>query len=320
MSNIITQDAVIDAVVLSEDLPTQLLTMNVTPFLDSLDVSVRSLIAYRANVNYFINWYKECKGTVIEYKKSLKARKLKSSTINAYLTAIRRFFRWLYEEDIVQEDYSKKIKAEKMDSEHKRDAITDSDWLKLVSSLDLDVDLDLRDYLLLLLGANYGLRSIEIVRLNKSDVIRVGDKWALNLWRKGYDEADKKPRPISDEHYELLLLYAGELAGDGAIFKSLSNNASHSQSERLSTSGIRYAIRKRLVRHGISSDRISYHSLRHYAITSLIKKGVDILQVRDFADHKSVTTTEIYIHTANRFDNPVAFQLDLAKPTINNEQ
>jgi len=295
-----------------------------SPFLMSLGVGKRTLQAYKTNVGYFIHWVIDndvtirCAEDLHAYKKYLTDKVLKASTINAYLTAVRRFFNWLYIKDFIPTDWAKHLKSEKVDNEHKKDPLTDDQWARLMDNIDLSKPLDMRDYIILLLGANYGLRSIEISRLNKSDIIEVQGKYALNLWRKGYSEADKKARPISDDFAELLFNFVGTELDDTPIFTSLSNNASSVQSERLSTSGIRYSIHKRFVEAGITSKRVSFHSLRHTAATKLIKMGKSMLSVRDFMDHKSVTTTEIYVATASRFDDPIAFDLDMMKPTHTN--
>jgi len=322
MSALIPIDNEITAEIVEEYEFLDLIEMKVSPFLLSLQVGERTIKAYETNINYFIDWVKSqdivirSRNEILQYKSYLIEKKLKATTINAYLTAVRRFFSWLYDMDITGRDYSKGIKSIATDTEHKKDPLSDDQWQRLVDNLDLAKPIDMRDYLIMVLGANYGLRSIEISRLNRNDIIQVQDKWALNLWRKGYSEADKKPRPISNDFYELLMNFINDIVMDDTpIFTSLSNNACDSHSERLSTSGLRYAIRKRFREAGITSDRITFHSMRHYFATSLIRKGHSLLDVRNAMDHKSTTTTEIYVATASRFDNPIAFDLDLAKPT-----
>lgn len=307
-----------EATVIEEYSFTDLLQMKINPFLLSLEVSDRTKKAYVTNINYFVDWVKDSgmviktRDNIIAYRTWLISKKLKATTINAYLTAVRRFFGWLYEHDLIDKDFAKSVKSIQVDAEHKKDPISEDQWIELMGGIDFAKLIDRRDYMIMVLGANYGLRSIEIIRLNKEDIVMVQGQWALMLWRKGYEEADKKPRPIMADHAEMLLT----LVGDGtAIFKSMSNNDCSIQSERLSTSGLRYAMRKRFREASIESDRISFHSLRHFFATSLIKNDVPLLQVRDALDHKSVTTTEIYVATASRFDNPVAFGLNLATPT-----
>lgn len=288
-------------------------------FLSAQDVKPRTLEAYGKNITYFFSWAVdhgavESREDIIEYKNYLLDRKLQNTTINAYLTTVRRFYSWLYDKDIIDKDYAKSVKSVKVDTEHKKDPLTDEQWSRLMDGINLSKELDRRDYIILLLGANYGLRSIEIVRLNREDIIDVQGIFALNLWRKGYDEGSKKPRPVSEAFAELLLDFIGDEPLDNSpIFTSLSNNDSHFNSERLSTGGLRYAIKKRYTEAGITSDRLTFHSTRHYAATKLIKLGKPLLSVRDFLDHKSVTTTEIYVTTASRFDDPIAFELDLMK-------
>jgi integrase len=50
----------------------------------------------------------------------------------------------------------------------------------------------------------------------------------------------------------------------------------------------------------IRSDGVCVHSLRHTAATKADEAGKPILAIRDMLGHKSVKTTEIYIHSIRR--------------------
>ena len=45
---------------------------------------------------------------------------------------------------------------------------------------------------------------------------------------------------------------------------------------------------------GLIPDKISCHSLRHSKAMHLLQAGVNLVYIRDFLGHESVTTTEIY--------------------------
>ncbi len=53
---------------------------------------------------------------------------------------------------------------------------------------------------------------------------------------------------------------------------------------------------KQILRKLNLSDDFKFHSLRHSAITELIKNNVPLNIVKEIAGHKSITTTMIYSH------------------------
>ncbi len=53
---------------------------------------------------------------------------------------------------------------------------------------------------------------------------------------------------------------------------------------------------KKILRKLNLSEDFKYHSLRHSAITELIKNNVPLNIVKEIAGHQSVTTTMIYSH------------------------
>lgn len=59
-----------------------------------------------------------------------------------------------------------------------------------------------------------------------------------------------------------------------------------------------------LVDNNCKNKRVTPHSLRHTAITSLTKAANnDLLQAQIFARHSDVNTTTIYIHEDQRITN-----------------
>ena len=48
---------------------------------------------------------------------------------------------------------------------------------------------------------------------------------------------------------------------------------------------------------------LATHGLRHAVGTHLFQNGMDIEQIRQFLGHKSIDTTQIYVHIAERLNN-----------------
>ena len=73
---------------------------------------------------------------------------------------------------------------------------------------------------------------------------------------------------------------------------------------RLTTRSIRRIITKLLVANNVKNKRVTPHSLRHTAITSVTKaSNDDLLQAQIFARHSDINTTTIYVHEDQRISN-----------------
>lgn len=89
------------------------------------------------------------------------------------------------------------------------------------------------------------------------------------------------------------------------LFASTSNNTGG----RMTTKSISETVKKCFDYVGISSDRLTAHSLRHTAATLNLKAGkkagvVDILeQTRQLLRHSKIETTLIYAHHIDREEN-----------------
>ncbi len=284
-------------------------------FLNSLDVSDRSLKAYKANVGRFVSWIVNTgtqitsRSDIVQYKRYLKDEGLSSSTINAYMVAVRRLFAYLEDVNICP-NFAKNVKSEKTTDDHKRRALTSLEWDKLKHSLSGTSKIDRRDLLLVALAAGAGFRSIELERLNIEDITELDGHNVAMVWGKGYSESDRKPVVLHSSIMALLLEYF-ELLGrsKGAVFTSLSNNGD--KDTRLTTSGIRFICTKRFKDCGITDKYISFHSLRHFYAVTLLNAGATIEKIQVALRHKDISSTMIYLRSRNLLKDPAALMIDV---------
>lgn len=147
-----------------------------------------------------------------------------------------------------------------------------------------------RDYCILTLFLNCGLRISELVGLNLNDI--QGE--ALHVLGKGnkmrivyLNEACKS---ALDQYLAVRRPITGKDAN--ALFLS-------TQNERISRSGVHALVKKRLKEAGIDSTQYSSHKLRHTAATLMLQNGVDVRAVQEVLGHEHLNTTEIYTHIDN---------------------
>jgi len=147
-----------------------------------------------------------------------------------------------------------------------------------------------RDYCILTLFLNCGLRISELVALNTNDIqgetLRVlgkGNKVRIIYLNDACLAALKQylaiRRPITGRNANALFL--------------------SSQNERISRSTIHAMVKKRLSQAGIDSTQYSSHKLRHTAATLMLQNGVDVRAVQEVLGHEHLNTTEIYTHVDN---------------------
>ena len=147
-----------------------------------------------------------------------------------------------------------------------------------------------RDYAILMLFLNCGIRRSELVGLNLTDVyedrIRVigkGNKERIVYFgsscRKAIDAylVERNKKVLSDNR---------------ALFGSRDNN-------RISVTAVHRLVKKALLQAGLDSTQFSAHKLRHTAATMMLSGGVDVKTVQEVLGHENLNTTQIYTHIEN---------------------
>lgn len=147
-----------------------------------------------------------------------------------------------------------------------------------------------RDYCILTLFLNCGLRISELVSLNLSDI--QGD--ALRILGKGNKVRIIYLNDACQEALDGWLAVRRPIQGrdENALFLS-------SRNERISRSMVHAMVKKRLSAAGIDSTQYSSHKLRHTAATLMLQNGVDVRAVQEVLGHDHLNTTEIYTHIDN---------------------
>ena len=147
-----------------------------------------------------------------------------------------------------------------------------------------------RDYAILTLFLNCGLRISELCALDLQDI--QGE--ALRVLGKG-----NKVRIVylNDACLGALNAYLAvrrPITGrdQNALFLS-------SRNERISKSTVHALVKKHISAAGLDATQYSSHKLRHTAATLMLQNGVDVRAVQEVLGHEHLNTTEIYTHIDN---------------------
>lgn len=177
-----------------------------------------------------------------------------------------------------------------LDSPHLKKALPK--YLNLEESITLLDSIDgknsSRDYCILTLFLNCGLRISELVGLNKTDVR--GDQ--LRVLGKGSKE---RMLYLNDACQQALEDWLTErdtltLVDQNALFVTLQNR------RRISTAAVHKLVKKHLAAAGLDSSQYSSHKLRHTAATLMLQNGVDVRTLQEVLGHDHLNTTQIYTH------------------------
>ncbi len=170
-----------------------------------------------------------------------------------------------------------------------------------------------RDYCILTLFLNCGLRLSELVGINIS---HIKDNDTLVVLGKGNKE---RTVYLNRSCLEAISSYIAVRPKDGVIDRDalfLSN-----QKKRISKQTVQKMVESNLAKNGLSGMGLSTHKLRHTAATLMYQHGgVDPIQLKEILGHENLSTTEIYTHIhdeqlKNAIDsNPLNNTSKLKKP------
>ena len=147
-----------------------------------------------------------------------------------------------------------------------------------------------RDYCIICLFLNCGLRISEIVGLNLSD-IRPDH---LRIMGKGSKERTVYLNDACVEAINDYILVRSNIAAidKNAFFLS-------TRRTRMSTDAVHAMVKKTLKKAGLDAEKYSSHKLRHTAATLMLSSGVDVRTLQEVLGHENLNTTQIYTHVDN---------------------
>jgi site-specific recombinase XerD len=147
-----------------------------------------------------------------------------------------------------------------------------------------------RDYAILMLFLNCGIRRSELVNLNIADVyedrIRVSGKGNKERFVYFGTSCKKAIDAYMIQRKQLIL------SDNQALFGSRNSN-------RLTVTAVHRLVKKHMLAAGLDPEEYSAHKLRHTAATLMLSNGVDVKTVQEVLGHEHLNTTEIYTHIEN---------------------
>ncbi|MBQ3126804.1 MAG: tyrosine recombinase XerC [Clostridia bacterium] len=152
-----------------------------------------------------------------------------------------------------------------------------------------------RDYAIVTLFLNCGMRLSELVGINLNDVDR--ELRSLRVLGKGSKE---RIVYLNDACRDALSEYLPHRLPPDCTAKPTPALFLSSRHQRISVKTVQWMVYKYLDMAGFESKHYSVHKLRHTAATLMYQSGqVDVRVLKDILGHAQLNTTQIYTHVSD---------------------
>ncbi len=217
------------------------------------------------------------------------------TSISNKIAVIKSFFRYLVDSETLTLNPAQNLKTP---SKPKRipKYLNEIELAKLLSSPNRITNSRakkflIRDKLLLHLFAYAGLRKSELIKLNWED-INLGSKHLII--RNSKNKTDRII-PLHSKIEELLDLYLPLRLP--LLDKALITGEN---GKRINKNSLQNIFTRHLNLSGLKQKKYTIHSLRHTFATNLLKRNVDIYKIKKLLGHRSIESTEIYLHATGK--------------------
>lgn len=220
----------------------------------------------------------------------------KAATRARKASSIRVFFKYLSQKtNLIEINPAQNLENPKLDRRLPKYLSLDDSKHLLDVTANEDNRNSKRDYAIITLFLNCGMRLSELVGINITDI--VFSECKLNVIGKGNKERtiylNKACMNAISEYLEVRPKEAVKANSKNALFLS-------ERRERISRRTVQYIVDKELKAAGLDTRKYSVHKLRHTAATLMYQYGnVDIRALQELLGHESISTTEIYTHVNN---------------------
>jgi site-specific recombinase XerD len=210
-------------------------------------------------------------------------------------STLRIYFRYVYDNGITERDSSVFILNDNYNRHSKIPTTYDEDEIRrIVASVERSSATGKRDYLILLLAAEYGWRTSDIVNFRFSQI-----DWDKNVIRFNQRKTDipvEYPLLSSVGNAIIDYLKHGRPATD--VEEIIVSNESSKKGRPLSFPTVHSIVSKYMRKAEIKNwknKKHGAHSLRHSLATNMLKKNVSIPIISTVLGHQNTKATKVYL-------------------------
>ena len=234
------------------------------------------------NIEIYINWLKDTK-------------KLKDSSINVRIAAVMTFVKYLQNKELNYfNEFNRILSIEnKKVPKNTITYLSTDDIKKIMNTPNIKDKQEFRELVILMFIYETGCRVQELCDL-KFESLNLKENPTVTLFGKG---SKSRIVPINKELKNLLEKYIElyQINNCNFLFKNKYGN-------KITRQGIQYIFDKysNIIinkENYIFPCNLTPHVFRHSKAMHLLEAGVNLIYIRDFLGHESITTTEIYAKT-----------------------
>ncbi len=206
-------------------------------------------------------------------------------TVKGYVQVLKTFFAWCVEEELLSSSPAQRLKLPKVPAYLVMTVTTDQ-LHEMLAACDTKTRLGFRDYVLLLVLLDTGVRVSELQGLT---IDQVQEDYIV-VFGKGRKEREIG---ISPEVRKLLWKYLAKYRHPAtpAIREVFLNR----WGEPLTVNGIEQIVRRIKERAGVDKIRVSPHTFRHTFARMFLERGGEVYRLSRLMGHTDVKVTEKYL-------------------------
>ncbi len=217
----------------------------------------------------------------------------KAATRARKAASIRVFFQYLTQKaNLLEIDPAQGLETPKIDKRLPKYLSLEESKKLLEVTKSTSNEFKERDYSIITLFLNCGMRLSELVGINIKDINFSDNK--LTVIGKGNKE---RTIYLNDACVNAIKEYIAVRPHDGVKFDSRDALFLSKRKERISNRMVQEIVKKELGKAGLDMNKYSVHKLRHTAATLMYQYGhVDIRALQVLLGHENIATTQIYTH------------------------
>ena len=222
-----------------------------------------------------------------EYKQKTR-HELKATSRARKTASIRSFYNYLIKENLLDKNPIINLESPKLEKRLPK-YLTLEESTTLLSSVKFNEQkFGKRDFCILTLFLNCGLRLSELININFKDI----KEDRLSIIGKGNKE---RVVHLNNACTNAIKEYVADRKKDGVIDREALFISE--RGTRISRRMVEMIVKKYITLAGLDPRKYSPHKLRHTAATLMHKYGnVDIRALQQVLGHESIATTQIYTH------------------------
>ena len=252
---------------------------------DERNYSDKTILNYKMDLENFYNYINKKKTKKIdfdflqEYIENLSQKKYSTKSIQRHISSLKSYFKFLYNKNYINVNPAELLCLPKNE-------IKLPNYLTIIDLEKIyELDLSLRDKLIVELLYSTGIRLSELVNIKISDI-------------NFYDKTIKVLGKGNKERYVLFGSVCSKLLkeyinNENRVYLLLNKNGN-----KLSERGVEYIIEKIFKSVNVHA-KLTPHTLRHTFATHRLDNGCDLVTVQKLLGHSDLSTTSIYTHISN---------------------